>query len=132
MGMVALFVASVLLLAQQDPSSVPDPDPTEQDAPFELSMPGSSPTEVFGEAVEVEELFTLRGTVVAIDSETVTLRRRGEIDADFSLTDETAILMGEELVTFDLLPPGTEVEVLYELRGADRIAREIRATPPAE
>lgn len=130
MGMVVLFVASMLLLAQQDPSAVPDPDPTEQDAPFNLSMPGSSPTETFGQDPETEPIFAMRGTVVAIDPQTLRLRRRGEIDADFLLTDETAILMDDELVTLDLVPLGTEVEVLFELRGAERIAREIRATTP--
>jgi len=130
MGMGVVLLATLLWIAQQDPSSVPDPDPTQQDNPFDLGMPGDSPTEDFGEEAQPEELFTAIGTVVSIDEQRMSLRRRGEIDADFVLDDRTAFVLDGEEVTFDRVPPGSTAEVRFVLRGDDRVAHEVRATSP--
>gem|GEM_PF-1832326 len=130
MGMGVVLLATLLWLAQQDPSSVPDPDPTQQDNPFDLGMPGDSPTEDFGEPPRPEELFTVVGTIVSIAEQSLTLRRRGEIDAEFKVDERTAFALDGEEVTFDRIPAGSTAEVRYELRGDERVAREVQATSP--
>lgn len=130
--MFALLFASLLFVVPfpQEPS-VPNPDPTQPESPFDLTMPGDSPTEAFGEPPSPEEAFLLRGVVVEIEPELLTLRRRGEIDADLTITPETSIFLGGESVSFDELPLGSMVEVQFVLRGTERVALEIRV-PEAE
>lgn len=128
--MIALLLMTLLLAPPQEPST-PNPDPAQPESAFELSMPGDTPTEDFGERPSPEEAFILSGTVVAIEPELVTLRRRGEIDADLTLTSETSFLVGGEAVAFDQIPLGSEAEVQFVLRGAERVALEIRVPEPS-
>lgn len=127
--MIELFVLSLLLAFTQGPLSS-ELDPAQPESATQLSMPGDTPTEDFGEPPSPEHAFFLTGTLVAIEPELVTLRRRGEIDADLVITSETSILLEGESVTFDEIPLGSEVEIEFVLRGVERVALEIRVFGP--
>lgn len=125
--MIALALA-LLVLAPPTEDSVPTPDPTQPESPFELSMPGDTPSEAFGERPTDEETFTLLGTVVEIGPEIVRLRRRGEIDADLILTEDSSLFVDGEGVAFDEIPLGSEAEARFVLRGVDRVVIELHVT----
>lgn len=128
-GVSPTILSLALLLLPRDAINDPaDPNNVESDMP--LSMPGDTPMEQLEPPDTITFAMVMTGTLVSADSETVTVRRRGEVDAQIFVQPRTAFFLDGKPVTVDELPMGGEVQVTFDLRGVERLALEVRTAPP--
>lgn len=74
----------------------------------------------------------LEGAVASVGPRELVVEDRRGADSLVTIRPDTVITMEGAPVTFDEIPPGSEVRVSFNLEGARRVATEIDAAPKGQ